>query len=121
MTKANAGYVAKADRAGGGATEETEVKKEGQKAKAKHEAKEAKQEAKQEGGKKRKQAVKEPEAEVEQVGLRIARSLVLSSVVPAYCAFPERSAPMCRRSRRSQRGSESRRWRRLSGSSRCAA
>ena len=68
MTKANAGYVAKADRAGGGATEETEVKKEVKKPKTKDEAKEpkAQQEAKQEGGKKRKQEVKEPEAEVEQ-------------------------------------------------------
>ena len=46
--KAKAGYVAKADRAGGGATEETKVKKEVKKAKAKHEAKEpeAKQEVK---------------------------------------------------------------------------
>ena len=50
VDKAKAGYVAKADRAGGGATEETEVKKEVKKAKAKHEAKEpeAKPEATQE-------------------------------------------------------------------------
>ena len=48
VEKAKAGYVALADRAGGGATEETKVKKEVKKAKAKHEAKEpeAKQEVK---------------------------------------------------------------------------